>query len=577
MPSGSATRWGRDAFTWSVNGSTGNKQDLIVFQVKFARNPENADKRFLEKITQGELPKVEALKERGVGAYYLLTNVMGSAHLDVGSVDKMDMLLSEALGIPGFCWWRNDLDRRVDQTPDIKWSYPEIIRGSDLLQSLVEGKIGEEGRRRDDAIRSYIAAQHRDDREVKFKQVDLFNNLLDLFVDTFLKEIGRDETLPTHWRQPFDGSRRIFHHLDDDEELTAEFLLSTKAISQRIVLEGAPGQGKSTISQYICQVHRIRLLDHAELGRIPPQHLSGTLRIPLRVDLRDYASWLSGKNPFASELGALRPAETQGSLEAFLSFQITHTSGGHSFNVSDLSALSRVSHLLLVLDGFDEVADVTAREQIVREISKATVRLEATCRSLQVIVTSRPAAFAKSPGFPRKEWKHYSLSSMSLEQINNYADRWLKARQLPGNEQAKFKQVLREKLDQPHMRDLARNPMQLAILLNLIQTKGLSLPDKRTALYDSYMDLFFSREAEKSTIVRDHRDLLIDLHRYLAWVVQKEAEEAKSQGSIPEEKLRHLLKDYLAKEGHETALVDELFTGMIERVVALVFASTGHL
>ena len=279
---------------------------------------------------------------------------------------------------------------------------------------------------------------------------------------------------------------------------------------------------------------------------------------------------MSGKNPFASELGALRPAETQGSLEAFLSFQITHTSGGHSFNVSDLSALSRVSHLLLVLDGFDEVADVTAREQIVREISKATVRLEATCRSLQVIVTSRPAAFAKSPGFPRKEWKHYSLSSMSLEQINNYADRWLKARQLPGNEQAKFKQVLREKLDQPHMRDLARNPMQLAILLNLIQTKGLSLPDKRTALYDSYMDLFFSREAEKSTIVRDHRDLLIDLHRYLAWVVQKEAEEAKSQGSIPEEKLRHLLKDYLAKEGHETALVDELFTGMIERVVALV-------
>src|SRR3981081_1287618 len=97
MPSGSATRWGRDAFTWSVNGSTGNKQDLIVFQVKFARNPENADKRFLEKITQGELPKVEALKERGVGAYYLLTNVMGSAHLDLGSVDKMDMLLSEAL------------------------------------------------------------------------------------------------------------------------------------------------------------------------------------------------------------------------------------------------------------------------------------------------------------------------------------------------------------------------------------------------------------------------------------------------------------------------------------------------
>jgi len=39
--------------------------------------------------------------------------------------------------------------------------------------------------------------------------------------------------------------------------------------------------------------------------------------------------------------------------------------------------------------------------------------------------------------------------------------------------------------------------MQLAILLSLIQTRGLSLPDKRTALYDSYMELFFNREGRK--------------------------------------------------------------------------------
>src|SRR4051794_6674481 len=76
---------GRDAFTWSINPKS-NKRDLIVFQVKFMRNPENADKRFVENIIQGELPKVQALKERGIGGYYLLTNALGSAHLDVGSV-----------------------------------------------------------------------------------------------------------------------------------------------------------------------------------------------------------------------------------------------------------------------------------------------------------------------------------------------------------------------------------------------------------------------------------------------------------------------------------------------------------
>ena len=88
---------------------------------------------------------------------------------------------------------------------------------------------------------------------------------------------------------------------------------------------------------------------------------------------------------------------------------------------------------------------------------------------------------------------------MTPSQINEYAEKWMRARQLSQKDRYDFKQVLDQKLRQPHMRDLARNPMQLAILLNLIQTKGLSLPDKRTALYDSYMDLFFSREAEKES------------------------------------------------------------------------------
>jgi len=296
----------------------------------------------------------------------------------------------------------------------------------------------------------------------------------------------------------------------------------------------------------------MRLLDKAiDLARIRSDHRSGNVRVPFRIDLRDYANWLAGKNPFSPDSDALRPADSQISLESFLTFQVMHASGGHSFSVSDFSALARVSHISIVLDGFDEVADIPTREQVVKEISKASTRLEATCRSLQVIVTSRPAAFAKSPGFSQNEWQHFSLKSMNLPQINEYAQKWMSARQLSQKDKSDFRQVLDQKLSQPHMRDLARNPMQLAILLNLIQTKGLSLPDKRTALYDSYVDLFFSREAEKSPMVREHRDLLIDLHRYLAWVIQTEAEKAKSIGSVTEERLKQLLRNYLTVEGRD--------------------------
>jgi hypothetical protein len=562
---------GRDAVTWLERAASLSQSETIVFQVKFSRSAERAGTDFLDEIVEQELPKIEKLKKKGMKAYYLITNVRGTAHFETGAIDRIHSTLSAALGIPAYCWWRDDLDRRIDSKSDVKWSYPEIIRGSDLLQALLSGTLGEDGKRRDSAVQAYLVEQYSEDREVKFKQVDLFNNLLDLFVDTNISSVGVDYTFARFESTPFVEDRNFYQYHERHSVSAASSFLGLNEDSNRIVLEGAPGQGKSTISQYICQVHRIRLLDKTyDRAKVPDQYFSSTLRIPMRVDLRDFATWLSGRNPFSSDPDSSRPAEMPASLEGFLAFQISQGSGGHLFTVTDLSSIARESHLLIVLDGFDEVADISLRELVVREVSRAANRLENSSKSLLTVVTSRPAAFAKSPGFPRKDWKHFTLLSMTAEQINAYADKWMSIRQLPPTEKEKFKQVLREKLQEVHMRDLARNPMQLAILLNLIQTKGLSLPDKRTHLYDSYVDLFFSREAEKSLIVRDHRDLLIELHRYLAWVLQTDAEGKRSPGSVTEERLKALLQNYLVQQGHQTTIVDDLFTGMTERVVALV-------
>jgi hypothetical protein len=78
-----------------------------------------------------------------------------------------------------------------------------------------------------------------------------------------------------------------------------------------IVLEGAPGQGKSTITQYVCQVHRMRLFGAEEIKKhlpedykeseglsvIPQHHIASQVCLPFRIDLRDLAVWLSGRNP----------------------------------------------------------------------------------------------------------------------------------------------------------------------------------------------------------------------------------------------------------------------------------------
>jgi hypothetical protein len=242
---------------------------------------------------------------------------------------------------------------------------------------------------------------------------------------------------------------------------------------------------------------------------------------------------------------------------------------GHQFPVADLTALASTSQLLVILDGFDEVADTMLRNRIVGEVSDAAARLSETALGVQFIVTSRPAAFANSPGFPREEWQHLQLLPLSRTVIQRYAEKWLDGRGSDPRERRDILAVLEEKLHQPHVRDLARNPMQLAILLALISVQGASLPDKRTALYDRYIDIFMNREAEKSRVVRDHRELLIQIHRYIAWLLQGEAE-TSGAGNISETRLKDVLRHFLEDAGHCADLIDQLFTGIVERVVALV-------
>ena len=334
-----------------------------------------------------------------------------------------------------------------------------------------------------------------------------------------------------------------------------------------VVIEGAPGQGKSTLVQYLCQVYRLRLLKR-DMSGVAEAHQSGADRLPFKVDLRDFAQWLKRENPLTP--GEPFQEHWTTSLEGLIAAKIEHLSGGISFNVSDLAAVVGLSSALLVLDGLDEVPDIAIRRQVVDEATSAIARLSENSLSLQVVVTSRPAAFANSPGFSPRRFRYLELVSIGRELITEYSERWLRARRLQARAAADVRRILKTKLDQPHMRDLARNPMQLAILLSLINTRGASLPDKRTALYDAYVDTFFSREAEKSLVVREYRDLLVDIHRYVAWLLHVEAESRKSDGRITAERLKLVVADYLSHEGHDPDLAVELFEGMVERVVALV-------
>ena len=96
-----------------------------------------------------------------------------------------------------------------------------------------------------------------------------------------------------------------------------------------MILEGAPGQGKSTISQYICQIHRMRILARDATTSLDSDHLDASVRLPFKVDLRDFATWLSGGNPFGTESSENPPAQSLRTLETFLAAFVRSASGGN--------------------------------------------------------------------------------------------------------------------------------------------------------------------------------------------------------------------------------------------------------
>jgi len=575
MPDG-----GRDATTRV------DSESLIVFQVKFAKAPDADSREWVLNVADGELEKVERLKTRGATTYVLITNVGGTSHLDVGSMDKLRNELSKRLDIDVQCWWRDDINRRLDANWSVKLRYPEVLSGQDFLRLLIEVKKDSSHQRRLNAVRSFMADQFIEDQEVKFKQVELQNRLLDLFVDLpFDIEVGG--ALDANRRRDLAALKRglqvvgdgaLYQTHDQGEEdgvgtATALLLQAGSELTSQIVVEGAPGQGKSTLAQYICQVHRIRVLNKAdELCNLPDHHRHSPVCLPIKVDLRDVSEWLSGVDPFGSA-GSQSQNIADKSVEAFLARLIQNKGGGIKFTVNDLIEIAGLSPLFIAFDGLDEVADIKRRADVVSSVTKSLHRLRENCPGLRVMITSRPAAFANSPGFDRKAFPHLQLGSVKRDQINSYAKKWMDARGLTSRERAEFEAILKQKLDQPHLRDLSRNPMQLTILLSLIHTKGAALPDKRTSLYDSYVDLFFSRESTKNPVVRQHLDLLKDIHRYLAWVLHSRAEAGRGTGTdgrFASTELKEVLRAYLERERQDTTIIEEVFSAMLERVVMIV-------
>lgn len=585
-------------------------REPIIFQVKYARNPTKIDDIFkwLTKAVDGEMPKIQKLAERGSFQYILMTNISGTSHLDVGTIAKVQAYLDENLPVSARCFWRDELDRRLDVNYDLKLRYPSLLSGADAMRLMYEKACAGEGyERRRRALTSYIGHQYNQDRMVRFKQADLpASSLFRLFVDVPVKVPETQDERSAEIRYNY-GQAAIRHissrtQSDNDGESAGELKYHIQQLSKSefrilvyenghyraaqlgaaallfdpefvsatspIVIEGAPGQGKSTFAQFLAQVHRYRLLNRPPAERPPDDALLAPLNLPFKIELQDVAQWLEGFDPWEPEHKV--PHNKPRTLESAISGHVERFSGGVSFNAADFLLTLESVPVLIILDALDEVADIAQRTRVIDEVQDCIGRLSQQACEVRFVITSRPTAIADSPSFSDETCTYLTLAPLPTELAVEYADRWSSVRRLNTHDKNEVRRILRLKMSAPHMAELAKNTMQLSILLNLIHARGESLPDKRTELYDTYIDVFFTREAEKSDTVKKHRALLIDIHRYLGYYLHARAEGNRSTGRISYAELKRVVSEYLISEGRSTQTIDELLFGMVQRVVALV-------
>jgi hypothetical protein len=337
-------------------------------------------------------------------------------------------------------------------------------------------------------------------------------------------------------------------------------------------LRGGPGRGKTTIGQFFSQIHRAAWIAHdsskfavrdeqrdlvREVERTAKQggYWPNSPRIPLQIDLKDYASWISRR--------------LDGQPRGILSFTAARLGEEleREVRVGLLEDLLRNRRWFVSFDGLDEVPQ-DSKEFVASQVLKFIDEIgsETDC-DLLATCTSRPQGYAGQ--FDRIDGPTLDLIDLSPDQALACA-RPLVSFERSAVEAGAAITILEEAINSPAVQQLMTTPLQSHIMAVIVRDGGRP-PDRRWNLFRTFYEVIRRREANKNFPEKDLAKLLQEelllktIHNRLGFLLHSRAERSSgAEGSINREEFRTLVK----------GAVLQIKTRDIDRTVDLVVSAT---
>jgi hypothetical protein len=550
-----------------------------IFQAKFHNTrqigPDKARKAVLADL-KSELEKITRKYKRNCQNYILATNVPLSAVQEIGTLDKIAQeIVPEFLeNIPHIhIWGYDDVSRFLDACPDIRQAYLHLITPGDLIAELMDKRR----RTKSDlaeAVQLYVRTSFEREQYAQLDQAGEIGEkpmpLRRVFIDLNVKlRSERDRHAIVAEKHSVimrvGRAQRVPWYAGKETFSATETLVSSDV--DRAVIIGGPGQGKSTLGQFIAQIHRGYLLHKTqELNGVNENLRPALVRIPFRVSLKDYAQWL---------------VDTKGpsGLEVFLA-ALVNEHAARQISSEGIQEILKANPSLLILDGLDEVTDRQLRMKMLGLLSEFIGRCEDVLHAdLQVIATSRPTGY--SDQFDPARFVHLTLITMDTEKVLEYTEKWINAKGLEPGKASTLRSSIKDCLADPNFSPLMNTHLQVTIFILIILSGGTP-PRQREELFDEYLEVIYKRERAKSkTIIQTEKRLLFGLHQYMAYLLHQRAAESSDirsrmkEDEFAAEVYRYLrYNDPFSHPDQLKQIATQMITEAHERLVLLVELET---